>query len=146
MTRASNNYGSNQYPEKLIPLFISKLLSGKKVPLYGNGENVRDWIHVSDHVLGIDRAFHDGKSGEIYNLGGGNEIMNIDITKKLISLAGRSEADAIEHVADRLGHDIRYALDSSKAERDLHWKPLKNFEEEIAKTFEFYSKSVQNEG
>lgn len=137
-TRASNNYGPNQHNEKLIPRFITNLLSEKKVPLYGNGENVRDWIHVSDHVSGIDRVFHDGKSGEIYNLGGGNEIMNIDITKKLIALAGRTDADAIEYVTDRLGHDVRYALDSSKATRELGWKPLKNFEQGLRETFAHY--------
>ncbi len=136
-TRASNNYGPNQHHEKLIPRFITNLLQGKKVPLYGNGKNVRDWIHVSDHVTGIDRVFRDGKPGEVYNLGGGNEIENIDITKKLIALAGRDE-DAIEYVTDRLGHDIRYALDSSKATRELDWKPLKDFEQGLKETFEYY--------
>ena len=136
-TRASNNYGPNQFPEKLIPLFISNLLAGKKVPLYGNGKNVRDWIHVSDHVSGIDRVFHDGRAGEIYNLGGGNEIENIDITKKLIALAGLGD-EMIEYVTDRLGHDIRYALDSSKATKELGWKPLKDFEQGIEETFAHY--------
>ncbi len=136
-TRASNNYGPNQHIEKLIPRFITNLLAGKKVPVYGNGKNVRDWIHVSDHVLGIDAVFHKGHSGEIYNLGGGNEIQNIDITKKLIALAGLGD-EMIEHVADRLGHDIRYALDSSKATRELGWKPKKDFETGLTETFEYY--------
>jgi dTDP-glucose 4,6-dehydratase len=136
-TRASNNYGPSQHVEKLIPRFITNLLLGKKVPVYGTGENVRDWIHVSDHVLGIDAAFHKGTAGEIYNLGGGNEIQNIDITKKLIALAGLGE-EMIEHATDRLGHDIRYALDSSKATRDLGWKPEKDFETGLAETFEYY--------
>ncbi len=138
ITRASNNYGPNQFPEKLIPLFISKLLSGNKVPLYGDGLNVRDWIHVDDHVHGIDAVFHKGKAGEIYNLGGGNEIKNVEITKTLIALAGQSE-DAIEHVTDRLGHDQRYALDSGKAKRELGWEPERNFTEGIKETFEFYT-------
>lgn len=136
-TRASNNYGPNQFPEKLIPLFISKLLSGDKVPLYGEGLNVRDWIHVDDHVRGIDAAFHKGGSGEIYNLGGGNEITNVEITKTLIALAGRDES-AIEHVTDRLGHDQRYALDSSKAKRELAWEPEKNFKTALEETFAYY--------
>ena len=141
-TRASNNYGPNQHEEKLIPRFITNLLAGKKVPLYGNGLNVRDWIYVGDHVLGIDRVFHDGVSGEIYNLGGGNEITNIEITKKLIALAGLGE-DRIEHVADRLGHDIRYALNSSKAEHELGWKPQKSFGVGLDETFQYYRRLVR---
>jgi len=136
-TRASNNYGPNQHTEKLIPRFIINLLAGEKVPLYGNGKNVRDWIHVSDHVLGIDVVFHGGRAGEIYNLGGGNEIENIEITKKLIALAGKGD-EVIEYVTDRLGHDIRYALDSSKTARELGWKPQKDFAEGLEETFKSY--------
>jgi dTDP-glucose 4,6-dehydratase len=137
ITRASNNYGPHQHNEKLIPRFINNLLSGKTVPLYGNGKNVRDWIHVADHVHGIDAAFHKGHAGEIYNLGGGNEIENIDITKKLIALAGRDES-AIEYVTDRLGHDARYALDSGKALHELGWKPARNFSDGLTETFNYY--------
>ena len=138
-TRASNNYGPNQHTEKLIPRFITNLLAGKKVPLYGNGKNVRDWIYVGDHVLGIDAVFHKGEPGETYNLGGGNEIENIDITKKLIALAGLDE-QMIEYVTDRPGHDIRYALDSGKASRELGWKPQKDFAQGLIETFAYYTK------
>ncbi len=136
-TRASNNYGPHQHTEKLIPRFITNLLSGKPVPVYGTGENIRDWIHVSDHVLGIDAVFHRGRAGEIYNLGGGNEIKNIDITKRLLTLAGCSE-DMMEYVPDRLGHDLRYALDTSKAQREFGWAPVYNFEHGLTETFEYY--------
>jgi dTDP-glucose 4,6-dehydratase len=138
-TRASNNYGPHQHKEKLVPLFINNLLSGKKVPLYGTGKNVRDWIYVGDHVEGIDVVFHKGKGGEIYNLGGGNEFENIDITKKLLTLTGRDES-AIEYITDRLGHDLRYGLDCVKAERELGWKPLKSLEEGLKETVEFYKR------
>jgi dTDP-glucose 4,6-dehydratase len=137
VTRASNNYGPNQHREKFMPLFITNLLSGKKVPVYGTGQNVRDWIYVGDHVLGIDAIFHKGKSGEIYNLGGGNEYTNIDIVEKLLSLTGRDES-AIEHVTDRLGHDLRYSLDSTKATRELGWTAKKDFEEGIKETVAYH--------
>jgi len=136
-TRASNNYGPHQHPEKMIPLFIKNLLSGKRVPLYGTGKNVRDWMYVGDHVEGIDVVFHKGRSGEVYNLGGGNEFENIDITKKLLILTGRDES-AIEYVTDRLGHDLRYGLDCSKMERELRWKPKKSLEEGLRETVGFY--------
>jgi dTDP-glucose 4,6-dehydratase len=136
-TRASNNYGPHQHPEKLIPLFIKNLLSGKKIPLYGTGTNIRDWMFVGDHVLGIDAVFHKGKSGEVYNLGGGNEFENIDITKKLLSLTGRDDT-AIEYVTDRPGHDLRYALDCSRAKCELGWVPLKSLEEGLSETVMYY--------
>jgi dTDP-glucose 4,6-dehydratase len=136
-TRASNNYGPNQHPEKLIPRFITNLLDSKKVPVYGEGKNVRDWIHVSDHVHGIDAAFHKGTSGEIYNLGGGQELTNLAITKEILHLVGKDE-DMIERVADRLGHDFRYALDSSKATRELGWTPKKDFATGLKETVEYY--------
>ncbi len=137
VTRASNNYGPHQHKEKLIPLFITKLLSGEKVPVYGAGMNVRDWIWVGDHVEGVDRVFHDGKAGEIYNLGGGQELTNIAITQKLLALAGKGE-DMIEHVTDRLGHDLRYSLDSSKAQNELGWTPKKPLDEGLKETFAYY--------
>lgn len=137
VTRASNNYGPNQHKEKLIPLFVTNLLAGKKVPVYGTGKNVRDWLYVGDHVLGIDAAFHKGKSGEIYNLGGGVELENIYITKLLIELCERDDS-AIEHVTDRLGHDLRYSLDSGKAQRELGWTPKKDFEDGLKETVAYY--------
>jgi dTDP-glucose 4,6-dehydratase len=136
-TRASNNYGPNQHPEKLIPRFITNLLENKKVPVYGEGKNVRDWIHVSDHVRGIDAAFHKGASGEIYNLGGGQELTNLVITKEILHLVGKDE-DMIEHVTDRLGHDFRYALDSSRAAQELGWTPKKDFSIGLTETVQYY--------
>ncbi|MDB5195575.1 MAG: dTDP-glucose 4,6-dehydratase [Parcubacteria group bacterium] len=137
ITRASNNYGPYQHTEKLIPRFITALRAGKKVPLYGEGTNVRDWIYVGDHADGIDAAFHKGRAGEIYNLGGGHELRNIDITRMLIALAGAGE-DAIEYVADRPGHDFRYAIDSRKAERELGWKPAVDFTSGMKETWDYY--------
>lgn len=137
ITRASNNYGPNQHLEKLIPLFITRLLQDKKVPLYGSGRNVRDWIYVDDHVEGIDKVFREGKSGEIYNLGGGMELENIEIVHMLLVFAGKDES-MIEYVKDRPGHDIRYALDSNKATKALGWSPKITLEEGLARTFAFY--------
>lgn len=139
ITRASNNYGQHQHREKLIPRFITNLLENKKVPVYGEGMNIRDWIHVSDHIQGIDAAFHTGKSGEIYNLGGGKELTNLTITKELLQLLGKDET-MIEHVTDRLGHDFRYALDSSKATQELGWTPKKDFSSGLRETVEYYKK------
>ena len=144
ITRASNNYGPHQHHEKLIQLFISNLLSGKKVPLYGTGKNVRDWLYVGDHILGIDAAFHKGKSGEVYNLGGGVELENIDITKKLLKLTGRDES-AIEYVTDRKGHDLRYALDCRKAKRELNWAPLKSLEEGLRETVTYHKRKQESD-
>lgn len=141
-TRASNNYGPHQHTEKLIPRFITALLSGKKVPLYGNGLNVRDWMYVGDHVEGIDTVFHKGKAGEVYNLGGNNEMSNVEITKILLRMGGFGE-DRIERVADRLGHDFRYAIDSSKAKRKLGWQPRMDFAEGLRMTWEYYASPAQ---
>ncbi len=138
ITRASNNYGPNQHQEKLIPRFITNLLENKKIPVYGEGLNIRDWIHVSDHVEGIDAAFHKGKSGEIYNLGGGQELTNLSITNEVLGLLGKGD-EMIEHVTDRLGHDFRYSLDSSKAEQDLGWTPKKDFSTGLKETVGYYA-------
>ncbi|MSU73884.1 dTDP-glucose 4,6-dehydratase [Candidatus Kaiserbacteria bacterium] len=137
LTRASNNYGPHQHTEKLIPRFITTLLSGKNVPLYGDGRNVRDWIYVGDHVEGIDHVFHKGKAGEIYNLGGNNEMSNVEITNVLLRMGGYGE-DRIERVADRLGHDFRYSIDSSKAKKELGWQPKMDFTKGLQTTWEYY--------
>lgn len=141
-TRASNNYGPNQHTEKLIPRFVTTLLAGKKVPLYGNGFNVRDWIYVGDHVEGINAAFHEGKAGEVYNLGGDNEMSNVEITNILLGMGGFGE-EMIEHVADRLGHDFRYSIDSSKAKKELGWQPRMDFAKGLRETWEYYTSIKQ---
>ena len=137
VTHCSNNYGPYQFPEKLIPLFITNLLEGKKVPVYGSGENIRDWIHVDDHNRGVEMIIKKGKIGETYCLGGNNEIRNIDITKNILHLMGFSE-DMIEHVGDRLGHDLRYAIDFSKAERELGFRPQIDFVSGLQDTISWY--------
>ena len=128
ITRCSNNYGPNQHEEKLIPLMIKNAKAGRKLPVYGDGRNIRDWIHVSDHCSGIDAVLHDGKIGEVYNIGGKNEVRNIDIVKTILKLLGKDESQ-IEFVKDRLGHDWRYAIDNSKIQNDLGWFPSVNFKE-----------------
>ena len=128
ITRCSNNYGPNQDDTKLIPLFIKKLQAGERVPLYGDGMNIRDWLHVDDHVQAIDLVFNKGRNGEIYNIGGKNELTNIDLVQKLLTLTVR-DADAIEYVVDRLGHDFRYAIDISKINAELGWQPGVLFED-----------------
>jgi len=120
-TRCSNNFGPYQFPEKVIPLFVTNLIEGKKVPLYGDGKNVRDWIHVDDHAEGILAVLDKGKPGEVYNLGSDNERSNLELTNSILELMGCGE-EMIEFVEDRLGHDRRYAIDSSKADRELGWK------------------------
>ena len=127
ITRCSNNYGANQHQEKLIPLMIKKARAGEKLPVYGDGRNIRDWIHVEDHCSGIDAVLHNGKIGEVYNIGGKNEIRNIDIVKTILRLLGKDESQ-IEFVKDRLGHDWRYAIDNTKIQNDLDWFPKKYFE------------------
>tara|TARA_B110000495_G_scaffold42897_1_gene35107 strand:- start:3057 stop:3995 length:939 start_codon:yes stop_codon:yes gene_type:complete len=127
ITRCSNNYGPNQHEEKLIPLMIKNAKAGKKLPVYGDGRNIRDWIHVSDHCSGIDAVLHGGKIGEIYNIGGKNEIRNIDIVRTILKLLDKDESQ-IEFVKDRLGHDWRYAIDNSKIQNELGWKPHVDFE------------------
>lgn len=136
ITRSSNNFGPFQYPEKIIPLFITNLVEGKKVPLYGDGLNVRDWIYVSDNCEGLDAVLHKGEVGEIYNIGGGNERSNLFITNKILEMLGKGE-EMIEPVVDRLGHDFRYSIDCSKANA-LGWTPAHNFEEALKKTVDWY--------
>lgn len=145
VTNCSNNYGPYQFPEKLIPLFIHNICQRKPLPVYGKGENVRDWLYVEDHARAIDLIFHQGKIAETYNIGGFNEWKNIDIVKVLIRtvdrLLGRKEGedmDLITFVTDRAGHDLRYAIDSSKLHRELGWKPSLQFEEGIEKTVRWY--------
>lgn len=137
ITRCSNNYGPYQHPEKLIPLFITNLMQNKQVPVYGDGLNVRDWLQVEDHARAIDLVFHKGKAGEVYNIGGNNERTNLEITKLIVSQLGKGE-ESIKYVADRPGHDRRYAIDSSKIQRELGWKPLHTFETGIIETINWY--------
>ena len=136
-TRSSNNYGQNQYPEKLIPLFITNLLEGKKIPVYGSGENIRDWIHVDDNCLAIHNVLVHGKSGEIYNIGGGNEISNLDLTYLILNAIGAS-SDSITYVADRLGHDYRYSVDSTKIRGELGVEPRIQFLNGLVETIQWY--------
>lgn len=136
-TRCSNNYGPYQYPEKLIPFFISKLLKNEKVPVYGDGLNVRDWLYVYDHCSAIDTVLHKGKIGEVYNIGGHNEKTNLEITKIILNAMGKDE-NSIEYVQDRLGHDRRYAIDNHKIQTELGWGPSLTFEEGIKLTIEWY--------
>jgi dTDP-glucose 4,6-dehydratase len=136
VTRASNNYGPYQFPEKVIPLFITHLIEGRKVPLYGDGLNVRDWLHVDDHASGIALLLEKGVPGETYNIGGGNEVPNVELTKRLLHLLGKTEA-SIERVADRPGHDRRYSLSCAKL-RGLGWKPVVPFETGLAATVDWY--------
>ena len=137
VTRCSNNYGRNQFPEKVIPLFVTNLIANKKVPIYGSGLNIRDWLHVDDHCLGIYLALTKGKAGEIYNIGGGTELTNIDLTKKILGLMGRDES-SISYVEDRKGHDIRYSVDISKISRELGYVPQKNWEIGLKETIDWY--------
>ena len=136
-TRCSNNYGPYQYPEKLIPFFISKLLRGEKVPVYGDGLNVRDWLYVYDHCAAIDTVLHKGKLGEVYNVGGHNEKTNMEITRLILEAMGKDES-SIEYVQDRLGHDRRYAISNDKITSELGWKPSVTFEQGIKMTIEWY--------
>lgn len=136
-TRCSNNYGPYQYPEKLIPLFISKLKKGEKVPVYGDGLNVRDWLYVYDHCQAIDTVLHQGKVGEIYNIGGHNEKTNLEITRLILDAMGKDDS-SIEYVPDRLGHDKRYAISNDKITSELGWKPSVTFEEGIKLTIDWY--------
>jgi len=136
ITRSSNNFGPYQYPEKVIPLFITNAMDDQALPLYGDGKNVRDWIYVLDNCAAIDFLLHKGKPGEIYNIGAGNEIQNIDITEMILEKLGKSKS-LIMPVADRPGHDRRYSLDCSKIHK-LGWKPVYNFEDSLDKTIEWY--------
>ncbi len=145
LTNCSNNYGPNQFPEKLIPLMINNIKNNQPLPVYGKGENVRDWLYVIDHARAIDEVFHNGKMGETYNIGGFNEWKNIDIVHLLCSIMdkklGRQEGESsklITFVTDRAGHDLRYAIDASKAMNELGWKPSLQFEEGLEKTVDWY--------
>lgn len=145
ISNCSNNYGPYQFPEKLIPLFINNIVNGKSLPVYGKGENVRDWLYVEDHARAIDVVFHNGGNGETYNIGGFNEWKNIDLIKLIIKtvdrLLGREEGTSeslITYVTDRAGHDLRYAIDSTKIKNELGWEPSLQFEEGIEKTVNWY--------
>lgn len=137
ISNCTNNYGQYQFPEKLIPLFITNLMEGKKLPVYGEGKNIRDWIYVDDHNAGVDAIIQKGKIGETYCLGGGNELANLEITKKILELMGKGE-EMIEYVTDRPGHDFRYAIDITKAKSELGWEPKMNFSQGLTKTVEWY--------
>ncbi|MBE7648471.1 dTDP-glucose 4,6-dehydratase [Tenacibaculum finnmarkense] len=145
ISNCSNNYGANQFPEKLIPLFIDNICKNNPLPVYGKGENIRDWLYVEDHAAAIDVIFHQGKTGETYNIGGDNQWKNIDLIKLLIketdALLGRKQGTStnlITHIADRAGHDYRYAIDASKLKNELGWQPSLQFEQGIQKTIIWY--------
>ena len=142
ISRCSNNYGPYQFPEKLIPVVISKALRNEKIPVYGTGENVRDWIHVIDHNIGVDLIVRNGKVGEVYNLGGHSERTNLTIVKTILKQLGKSE-DLIEFVEDRKGHDLRYAIDSTKVEKELGWDRTYTFEEGIKETIDWYLNNTE---
>ncbi len=137
ISRCSNNYGPYQFPEKLIPVVISKALNNEPIPVYGKGENVRDWIHVHDHNVGVDLIIKNGKNGQVYNLGGHSERTNLDVVKTILKHLGKSE-DLITFVTDRPGHDLRYAIDSKKVEDELGWNRTYTFEDGIKETIDWY--------
>ena len=139
ISRCSNNYGPYHFPEKLIPLMISRALADEKLPVYGNGENVRDWLHVEDHCRAIDLIVRNGRVGEVYNVGGHNERTNLEVVKTILKALDKPES-LIEYVTDRPGHDMRYAIDPTKLETELGWKPKYNFETGIQQTIEWYLK------
>ena len=137
ITRCSNNYGTHHFPEKLIPLFITNLLEGKKVPVYGTGNNVRDWLHVDDHCRGIYQVLMNGRSGEVYNIGGGHELTNLEITGLILDAMGADES-SIEYVKDRKGHDLRYSVDWGKIRSELGYEPQVKFEDGLRDTIQWY--------
>lgn len=137
ITRCSNNYGPYQFPEKLIPLFVSNLMRNESVPVYGDGMQIRDWIHVVDHCRGVEAAWRTGRSGEVYNFGGKCELPNLHLTRLLLQLLGKPDS-LIRYVADRPGHDRRYAIDCTKAERELGWMPTISFEKGLKETIDWY--------
>jgi dTDP-glucose 4,6-dehydratase len=152
ITNCSNNYGPKQHDEKLIPTVIRKALAGEDIPIYGDGKNIRDWLYVLDHCKGLDLAYHDEKSGEIYNIGGRNERNNNDIATvicelldNMLPLKNKSYKNQITYVKDRAGHDFRYAIDASKIENELGWKADENFESGIKKTIDWYLKKYNEE-
>lgn len=142
ITRCSNNYGPYQFPEKLMPLMILNALSDCQLPVYGNGKNIRDWIHVTDHCRGVEAALREGLPGEIYNFGGASERKNMDVVKKILDLLKKPET-LISYVEDRKGHDYRYAIDFSKAREKLRWEPIVSFESGLLETVEWYKKNTQ---
>ena len=137
ITRCTNNYGSYQYPEKFIPLIVTRALQGQNIPVYGDGLQVRDWIHVTDHCAGLDAALHEGRDGEIYNLGAGNEWPNLEIARRILQLVGKPDS-LLTYVQDRPGHDRRYALNSDKACRELDWAPKITLEDGLKQTVDWY--------
>jgi dTDP-glucose 4,6-dehydratase len=136
-TRCSNNYGPYHFPEKLIPLFITNLIEGKKVPVYGNGKNIRDWLHVDDHCRGIYKALMNGRSGEVYNIGGGSELTNLEITHLILQIMGAGES-SVEYVQDRKGHDFRYSVDWKKIHLELGYEPQVKFADGLLETIAWY--------
>ncbi len=141
ITRCTNNYGPYQFPEKFIPLMISQALAGESLPIYGDGRNIRDWIHVEDHCRGLDLILRSGRDGEIYNVGGGSELENIVVARKILRLLGRPES-SLKFVADRLAHDRRYALDCTKLKNTLGWGPRWRFEDGLAATIHWYQQNA----
>ena len=141
ITRCSNNYGTNHFPEKLIPLFITNLIEGKKLPLYGTGNNIRDWLHVDDHCRGLHAALIKGRAGEVYNIGGGRELTNLEITRLILSEMGGDDS-CIEYVNDRKGHDFRYSVDWSKSNVELGYSPQVNFEVGLRETITWYRENL----
>jgi dTDP-glucose 4,6-dehydratase len=137
ITRCSNNYGPYQFPEKVIPLFVTNLMDGKKVPLYGDGLNVRDWLHVDDHCWGIQLVAESGRAGEVYNIGGGTELTNLELTERLLAAFGVGD-EMVERVEDRKAHDRRYSVDITKITNELGYRPLMSFDEGLANTIEWY--------
>jgi dTDP-glucose 4,6-dehydratase len=142
ITRCSNNYGPFQYPEKVIPLFITNLIQGKKVPIYGQGKNIRDWLHVSDHCRGLEAVIRSGQPGEIYNIGGGTELTNFELAQKILS-AFELDESKIDYVPDRLGHDKRYAVDISKVQNEFGYKPEVQFSFGLEETIKFYRENPE---
>jgi dTDP-glucose 4,6-dehydratase len=137
ITRCSNNYGTHHFPEKLIPLFVTNLIEGKKIPVYGTGENIRDWLHVDDHCRGIHSVLMNGRSGEVYNIGGGRELTNNQITSLILEAMG-ADKSSIEYVEDRKGHDLRYSVDWTKINRELGYEPQVKFEDGLIETIQWY--------
>ncbi len=140
VTRCSNNYGRNQFPEKVIPLFVTNLIDNKKVPVYGSGLNVRDWLHVDDHCRGIHLALTKGKAGEIYNIGGGTELNNLELTNRILNIMGKGE-ESIEYVEDRKGHDLRYSVDITKISNELGYAPQVDWEAGLKETINWYQEN-----
>ncbi len=142
ITRSSNNYGPYQFPEKIIPLFVTNLIDGRKIPVYGNGSNVRDWLHVDDHCRGIHAVLMRGRSGEIYNIGGGVELTNLELTREILYLLGKDES-SVEFVTDRLGHDMRYSVNIKKISDELGYKPTVDWNEGFADTVDWYRRNEE---